>query len=137
MYKIPCSKCDGKGKLQEYSMLAGGTCFKCKGSGEFTVNEKQYNEYLEREEEKKQIKKMKVEYNQLLDRVKWLDKNISLILELKENEEYKTPDGEKVYNHYKNTVKEDLNNYKRYKATYKQEIKEIESICKKYSITCV
>ena len=41
MVKVNCTKCNGTGKLLEYSRIQGGTCFRCEGRGYFLLSEKE------------------------------------------------------------------------------------------------
>tara|TARA_R110002051_G_scaffold4866_3_gene26857 strand:- start:522 stop:1004 length:483 start_codon:yes stop_codon:yes gene_type:complete len=40
MHKYECLRCDGKGKLWEFTHVLGGVCFKCNGSGSVLLKNK-------------------------------------------------------------------------------------------------
>ena len=35
---VPCSKCDGKGRINGFGHIENGRCFRCGGAGTFTVD---------------------------------------------------------------------------------------------------
>ena len=43
MIKVDCTKCNGKGTLQEYINIHSGTCFRCNGKGYHLLTEKEYS----------------------------------------------------------------------------------------------
>lgn len=43
---VNCIKCEGKGYLQHYAHVNGGTCYKCKGKGTYQTTEAAYKRAL-------------------------------------------------------------------------------------------
>ena len=41
MTQTTCPKCDGKGRIAQYSHVINGVCFRCQGTGQVTVSEAQ------------------------------------------------------------------------------------------------
>lgn len=54
MFRIPCSKCNGKGIIPHFSHVDEGLCFQCSGSMFQEVNEEEYQDYLKHIERIKQ-----------------------------------------------------------------------------------
>lgn len=42
MVNVECNRCGGKGIMEEYRHLNGGTCFKCNGTGTQEITERAY-----------------------------------------------------------------------------------------------
>lgn len=142
MYKIPCSKCDGKGTLRGFASVANGVCFQCKGEGFKTGTKEQLDNYNEQKEairnaNKKAATKTQTE-NDLFDSLKHLVNNIEMVISIKQNEDIETDqEALHVYTRQKGRIKEYLTKYKQYKITYNTSMEAVEKVLKQYNIKCV
>lgn len=140
--KIPCSKCEGKGKIQGYAMIAGGTCFQCKGEGYRLGTKQELEYYQERKEaqqkasEKNKEKKKLEEY--FYNNVNQLKNNIEMVIQIKQTENIQEDkEAAYVYNRQKGKIKEFLTEYKKYKLIHKGAYSKVEEVLKQYNIKCV
>ena len=139
---IPCSKCNGKGKIEGFSMVASGVCFQCKGIGYTLGTKKEYKIYIQTKEDQRQSyqrdKQEKELEKYLWDNASVLRSNIKMVINIKENENIENNEESKyVYNRQKKKIAEFLTQYKLYKTTYNKTLIRIEDILNEYKITCV